>query len=443
MSMSLALLLTISTASPSPPKAKLVLIGLDGVSLNLLEPMAKQGVTPVLGDLMKRGSRLDLLSIWPLRTPQVWTTAVTGKLPGQHGIWDHVSSSAFNPPGVRTKEKKRVTSAQRRSKPLWALLDAQGKRTLTVGWMATWPAETLRHGVMVAPIELMGDRRQTTIKGSFYSDASNMVTPLAYERRVRGWIVDPRSISDGDLKGFAAIPPRGSALYGMPRLDRYVYALRWSLARAESVERITTELVSAYAPEVVFSYFQCTDSLLHRFWIFRKSADKIRERLRTHDLNVRHADELHRRFGKVVEACYRDIDRRVGNILKAAADENTYVLIISDHGFGNAPVPHRLKAEPYSGDHLEDGVLVAVGPGIKANAYIGEASVLDVTPTILHLLGQPVAKDMRGKIISKLLPTHAPNAKFIDTYEDEAQLTARYPDGFPTRKFPPRRRKGN
>lgn len=437
--MSSVLLLVCASLQTAPP-AKVIIIGLDGVSLNLLEPLAQKGATPVLKGLMRRGSRADLLSIWPLRTPQVWTTAVTGKLPGQHGIWDHVSNSAFNPPGVRTKERLRVTSEQRRSKPLWQLLDAQGLRTLTVGWMATWPAQPLSHGVMVAPIELVGDPRQTTIKGSFYRDAPKMVSPVKYEKQVRRWITDAASVGDDQLQDFADIPPQGSLLYKLPRLRRYIYALRWSLARARSVSRVTAELAQRTAPDVIHVYFQCSDSLLHRFWIFHKDPQAIRERLRTHGIDEQHADELHRRFNRVVEACYRDLDQRVGALLQQTADDNTTVLVISDHGFGNAPVPHRLKAEPYSGDHLEDGILLAVGPGIAANRYIGEASVLDITPTVLHILGQPVAKDMRGKVIKALTSSAV---RFVDTYEQSPQLSASFPDGFPPRKMPPRRRKDN
>ena len=64
---------------PAPlPKAEVVVIGVDGVSFNLLSPMIEKGVTPVLGELVKRGTSGPLTSIWPLRTPQVWTSMVTG-----------------------------------------------------------------------------------------------------------------------------------------------------------------------------------------------------------------------------------------------------------------------------------------------------------------------------------------------------------------------------
>ena len=438
----LLLLFATSSALAAPPdKAKVLIIGIDGVSLNLLEPFIDQGVTPHLGQLAKQGARGDLSSIWPLRTPQVWTSVVTGKLPGQHGIWDHLSNTYFNPPEVRTQKKMRVTSAQRRSKALWTLLGEHNVRTLTVGWMASWPAESVPKGVMVAPTELMGDKRQTTIKGSFYRGASRMVSPARWEKEVERWIVDPGDVRDEELQTFADIPPDDSALYALPYLKRYVYGLKWSLARARSVERITTELFQKTQPEVVLSYFQCPDSLLHRFWIFHRSPEDIRIRLRTHGLPTEGAGELHRRFGRVVEACYRDVDQRVGKLLKTMSGPETLVLVVSDHGFGPAPVPHKMKGEPYSGDHLEEGVILARGPGIMSNSRIEGASVLDITPTVLHQMGFEVGDDMRGKVLQQWFDRTKRPIQRRATYEKSPQLEAPYAEGWPPRRGPPRRAK--
>ena len=427
----------VGAAKPAAP-AKVVLIGIDGVSLNLLEPYVEAGVTPNLGKLVKGGARGHLASVWPLRTPQVWTSVVTGKLPGQHGIWDHVSDSYYNPPEIRTDARTRVTSEHRKSKALWNLLGDAGLRTLTVGWMASWPAETVPQGVMVAPIELVGDKRQTTIKGSFYSDAPRMVSPAKYEKDVRGWITDPDSLRPEDLKPFADVPPSGSPLYDLPFMERYVYALSWSLARARSVERVTLELARRTRPDVVLSYFQCPDSLLHRFWIFHRPVEAIAERLRTHGIDDSRAAELHQRFGRVVDACYRDVDERVGRILSEVQGPDTLVLVVSDHGFGPAPVPHRMKDEPYSGDHLDDGVILAAGPGIRPGTILKGATVLDVTPTVLHQLGQPVAEDMRGEVIADLFDVQARGVKTVGTYESAPQREIPYPEGWPPRQHPRR-----
>ncbi len=437
--LALALVSNIAGATGTRHPARIVVIGIDGVSLNLLQPYSERGITPNLGRLIKSGARGHLESIWPLRTPQVWTSIATGKLPGQHGIWDHLSNTYFNPPYVMTKKRLRVTSKDRTSKAIWGLLDDAGMSTLTVGWMASWPAESLKHGVMVAPVELMHDPRQTTIKGSFWRDAEDLVTPKRLWPRVQRLIVEPRHLNDAEIAAFADVPPEGHRIYELPRIERYIYALRWSLARAQSIEAITVDLASETEPDVILSYFQCPDSLLHRFWIFSESEAEIRQRLATHGIPNDQAAELKKRFGGIVEACYRDIDARIGRILEATAGDDTLVMIVSDHGFGVAAKPHRLKGEPYSGDHLDQGVIIAVGPGVRRGAWIQGASVLDIAPVILHHLGLAVADDMRGKVPTDLFEPELlakKPIKTIPTYETTPQLEVPYADGWPIRKVP-------
>ena len=58
-----------------------------------------------------------------------------------------------------------------------------------------------------------------------------------------------------------------------------------------------------------------------------------------------------------------------------------------------------------SGTHADapDGLLLAVGDGIRAGAMLHGASVLDVAPTILYLMGLPVARDMEGRVLTEML----------------------------------------
>jgi predicted AlkP superfamily phosphohydrolase/phosphomutase len=147
--------------------AKVILIGIDALSLNIVDPFIEQGLLPNISKLVKKGGKGPLSSFWPLRTMQVWTSIATGKYPGQHGIWDHIKSSYYNPPEYKTKEKVAYTPADRRSKALWILLGEKGVSSLFVGWPTTWPAEKVPNGIMVAPKVLYGDQRRTSIKGSF------------------------------------------------------------------------------------------------------------------------------------------------------------------------------------------------------------------------------------------------------------------------------------
>jgi arylsulfatase A-like enzyme len=62
-------------------------------------------------------------------------------------------------------------------------------------------------------------------------------------------------------------------------------------------------------------------------------------------------------------------------------------VIVSDHGFGYRGYEH---------DNGPPGVLIVRGPGIRPGAFTG-AGIADVTPTLLGLLGLPVADDMQGR----------------------------------------------
>jgi hypothetical protein len=91
---------------------------------------------------------------------------------------------------------------------------------------------------------------------------------------------------------------------------------------------------------------------------------------------------------------------------------------------GERPVP--------SGTHAgaPDGFLLAVGDGIKAGAVVSNGSVLDVTPTILYLMGLPVARDMEGRVLTEIVEedfARAHPVTFIPSYESLAVTAARAP----------------
>jgi predicted AlkP superfamily phosphohydrolase/phosphomutase len=56
-----------------------------------------------------------------------------------------------------------------------------------------------------------------------------------------------------------------------------------------------------------------------------------------------------------------------------------------------------------TGDHRMEGVLVAAGPPFRPGAVPQGATLLDVAPTLLHLLGVPVPDDMDGRVLTEIL----------------------------------------
>jgi predicted AlkP superfamily phosphohydrolase/phosphomutase len=74
-----------------------------------------------------------------------------------------------------------------------------------------------------------------------------------------------------------------------------------------------------------------------------------------------------------------------------------------------------------SGWHNKEGVVILSGANIKPGVKVEESSIYDLTPTILYLMGFPVARDMDGRLMTEALKDDVLDEKpirYIDTYED-------------------------
>jgi hypothetical protein len=121
------------------------------------------------------------------------------------------------------------------------------------------------------------------------------------------------------------------------------------------------------------------------------------------------------------------------------------LVVISGHGLAPTPLWRRLVgtltgtsvgAASHAG--APDGVLLVAGQGIRPGSVPANASVLDVAPTILYLMGLPVARDMEGRVLTEVLePAFARDnpVTFIPSYESLAVAPAA--PGAPLDDLPP------
>ena len=72
---------------------RVVLIGVDGGSWNLLDPGIQSGELPHLAALIARGVSADLDTVEPVISPTVWTNIATGRTPEAHGVRGFSSDS--------------------------------------------------------------------------------------------------------------------------------------------------------------------------------------------------------------------------------------------------------------------------------------------------------------------------------------------------------------
>jgi len=67
-----------------------------------------------------------------------------------------------------------------------------------------------------------------------------------------------------------------------------------------------------------------------------------------------------------------------------------------------------MKTGTHIGSRSQRGILVVSGPCIKHGFHF-EANIVDIAPTILHILGVPVSKDMDGQVLKQIF---MPKSKF-------------------------------
>jgi len=120
---------------------RLLVLGWDSATFDVIDPMLSQGRLPALAGLTARGVRAPLRSTWPPMTDCAWTSAFTGRNPGGHGIF----GSWYRAPGAYAC--RYFSARDRRAPALWELTD--GVRHLVWNVPMTFPAAAVE-GVMVS-----------------------------------------------------------------------------------------------------------------------------------------------------------------------------------------------------------------------------------------------------------------------------------------------------
>ncbi len=264
-------------------RRRLLIIGLDGGTFALLEPMAAAGDLPNLARLMREGAHGELMSTLPPATMPAWTSFLTGAPPGQHGVTD-----IFMRHGYRMSP---ASGAMRALPTFLEVLSRRGLRVASIGVPGTFPPLPL-NGVCVSGFDAPGVHRAT-----------------------RGSVSPPSFFSTLEELGgyrYATFNEQGR---GKRRLSEAADALCADLARKEKL------LVALYTREpwdLFFTHLQASDTAAHHLW---HTYDMASPRA------VARSDDLPR--------VYRRLDQVVGALLERTGPD-TRVMVVSDHGFGGA-----------------------------------------------------------------------------------------------------------
>jgi predicted AlkP superfamily phosphohydrolase/phosphomutase len=416
------------------PSRRIVVVGIDG--LGVRDVTAEPPLSPVLARLARRGALGALATLRPTEAPPLWTTLMTGRFPRDHGV---LSASTYQLAGSRSEwsllpkgvgiglierfglaSRRPVASTTRRRRALWNVLDAFGVPSGLVRVWGTQPPEAI-HGFVVSPYFHLLSREPAKAGAALHP--RDLLKEVA-ARTVRAEELDPALLAD------LADTPRGGAPLDDPRLRALAEN---ALAPDLTYRRAAEVLGAAYRPALLVISFHGYDAAGHSFY---------RDAHPDAFGNVPPEDA--RRYGHVLERYASLIGGFVSEFEKEL-EPGDLLLVVSVHGLEPTPLWRRLLgvlsgADVAAASHAAapPGLLLAYGEGIRPGAVLAGASILDVAPTLLYLLGLPVARDMEGRVLTEMLePGYAAEhpVTFIPSYEGLAVAPAI--PGAPAFELPP------
>lgn len=354
---------------------RVVLILLDGASLDYVWPRVAEGRLPHFARLLESGAVMDLATIRPTQPAPVWASVATGMYPAKTGIRSAASYYARNDDrpvdllpdrslshalvhlGFVRDEPK--TSASWTARPIWSILTQAGIDVGVVRWPLTHPAWPVRGF-------LLSDQFDQAV-GSFVE-----LDRVMYPVEMLPALMDALAASQVESRA-ATGAPEASAL----RRDRlYSAAMR--------------ELRAHRPPRFSALRYQGLDTVGHYYYRYTEPRAITSGQ-----------PESRRQYVQVVDRYYGFIDDEIGAAMAGLSGDDLLVVI---SGFG-ITARHPLKQlvgrvfrEPdLSGTHerAPDGFLLAYGSAVEKGRH-QRGSIVDVTPTLLYFLGLPVARDMDG-----------------------------------------------
>lgn len=262
---------------------KVLIIGLDGATWNILDAFLLENYMPNLKKLKDKGYSGILQSTEPPITPVAWTTCITGCKPQKHGILGWYEYS-FEEDLLTT-----TTSNNCLVPNMWQELSYQGYNIVSINVPGTYPCQKI-NGFLVCGFGCPGPQSEFT-----------------YPKNLKNEIMD--NISDYDVMATW----NKSAKQDPKALEGNLKCVERSFKQRLEVAKMISHKIEW---DVMMVQFQDTDLIAHVLWSY---LDK-----NTRDNYVLQRDRLFRVFKR--------LDEIIGELLDLASTSDLMVAVVSDHG---------------------------------------------------------------------------------------------------------------
>src|SRR5881392_2585188 len=262
---------------------KVVVIGLDAATWTVIRPSMAEGKMPNLAKLMKAGVSGMLESILPPITPPAWTSFMTGKNPGKHGIFHFVETEYGG------YAMKYANATSRRSPTVWKLLNNAGYSVGTMNVPFTYPPEPL-NGFQISGM-----------------DTPSETSPFIHPPELREELVKHLGGIQLDIRFLGAMSTherRNQVLAEMKQIDE-----QWTNA--------ALYLLVNHPQDVMMFVFMSIDTVQHYFWQYMD---------RNHFL---HDATTEPRFQNAVRNVYERLDAATGRLIEKLPADTT-IFVVSD-----------------------------------------------------------------------------------------------------------------
>ena len=265
--------------------ARLLVIGLDGATYDLLVPWAESGRMPNLARLMATSARVVVNSTRPYITPVAWTTFQTGCDPHEHGILDYRYLD-------HRRRRLLLNHAGRIGRPtLFDSISSAGGEVVSLNLPMTFPAPSSVKGIVIGGLD------------SPSIDAALAPYPeFARRLQATGARFDLGTVWRRKPTTFEELSD------GIEQTDTI---FRGQATAANVADRMTDW-------QLMVVQLQVLDSLQHRCWQWLDPREGC-----TGELWMSKAQQA-----------LRALDDCLGELMELAARRGAAVVAVSDHGFG-------------------------------------------------------------------------------------------------------------
>jgi predicted AlkP superfamily phosphohydrolase/phosphomutase len=261
---------------------KFFVIGLDAATLDIIKPLMEEGLLPTFQKLCNEGAYGALSSTLHPLSPPAWTSFITGKNPGKHGIYDFVIHKP------NSYELEYTYGGMRKGLSIWKLLSLAGKKVVVLNVPMTYPPEEV-NGILISGFDSPGT-------DSDFVYPSNILNEIT------------RAVGKYQLRDY----PQGHSPDSFVEHIESLFDFR---------RRLTHYMMDSHEWDFFMMVFGELDVVQHAYWQYTDPAfQSISETQRE-------------KYGHVIRDMYIKMDSVLGELF-SKLPKGTNILVMSDHGAG-------------------------------------------------------------------------------------------------------------